>query len=147
MKVNVTEWPANDERLAVTFVQLDIFEQIGGCNVVVAPETPSSRVTLNQSFLTLSEQDIRYQKVNLPPEAGTVKVWDTVLSAERDVEPTWAAKVPLCDVCTIAVTPVVVQPVKSPVSKPPFTMPLIVTVTAMTVECVLGPSVPVMVTV
>src|SRR5450759_3993034 len=147
MKVNVTEWPANDETLTVTFVQADIFEQIGGCTVVVAPVTPSSSVAVNQSFLTLSEQDIRYQKVSLPPVAGTVKVWDRVLSAEGDAEPTWAAKAPLCDVCTIPVTPVVVQPVKSPVSKPPFTMPLIVTVTATTVECVLGPSVPVTVTV
>ena len=103
-------------------------------------------MAVNQSFLTLSKQDIRYQKVSLPPAVGTVKVWDTVLSAEGDVEPTWAAKAPLCDVETIAVTPVVVQPVKSPVSKPPFTMSLIVTVTAITVECVLAPSVPVTVT-
>src|SRR5450759_1443611 len=114
MKVNVTEWPANDETLTVTFVQADIFEQMGGCTVVVAPVTPSVSVAVNQSFLTLSEQDIRYQKVSLPPVTGTVKVWDRVLSAEGDVEPTWPAKAPLCGVETIPVTPVVVQPAKSP---------------------------------
>jgi hypothetical protein len=76
-----------------------------------------------------------------------VKVWASVLFADGDVEPIRAANTPLCGVFTIAVTPVRVQPVKSPVSKPPFTMPLAVTVTVMTVECVLAPSVPVTVTV
>ena len=132
--VTVTEWPANAERLAVTFVHVDIFEQIGVCSVDVALVTLSVSVTVNQSFLTLSEQDIRYQKFNLPPPAGTAKNCDTVLSADGDAEPTWAANAPLCDVETIAVAPVMAQPVKSPVSKPPFTMPLIVTVTAITVE-------------
>lgn len=129
--------------MAVTFVQTAIFEQTGDSTVNVAPVTPSRIVTVNQSFLTLSEQDIRYQKLNLPPAAGTVKVWANVLFAEGNVEPTRAAKAPLCEVCTIAVTPVAVQPVKSPVSKPPFTMPFRITVTATRVEWVLEPSVPV----
>jgi len=146
-KVNVTEWPANDERLKITFVQTAVFGQTGANTVDVVPVTPSCRVTVNQSFLTLSRQDIRYQNVNLPPAAGTVKVWASVLFAEGEVEPTRAAKTPLCGVFTIAVTPVRVQPVKSPVSKPPFTIPFGVTVTATRVECVLEPSVPVTVTV
>src|SRR6266851_188803 len=43
--------------------------------------------------------------------------------------------------------PVADQPVRSPVSNPPFTRPFLVTVTTTVVECVIDPAMPVTVTV
>src|SRR6266852_2621654 len=43
--------------------------------------------------------------------------------------------------------PVADQPVRSPVSNPPFTRPFLVTVTTTLVECVIDPAMPVTVTV
>jgi hypothetical protein len=68
-----------------------------------------------------------------------------------EVEPAIAANVPECDAVVMLVdAPEVVQPLKLPVSKPPFVIPpgtIAVTVTLTVVLCVLLPSVPVTVTV
>jgi hypothetical protein len=120
--VSVTECPACEERFAVTWVHAALVEQTLGRSVVVVPVAPSRRITVNQSNITVSGQVMRYQNESVPPPVGTVNVWASVLVFEGDVEPTLAANFPLCAVFTIAVTPVRLHPVKSPVSNPPFTI-------------------------
>jgi hypothetical protein len=88
----------------------------------------------------------KYQKDSVPPAAGKLKVWARVPVLGSDVDPIRAAYVPLWAVFTIAVTPVRLQPVKSPVSNPPLTITG-VTVNKTVVEWVVEVPVPVTVTV
>src|SRR5260370_1210195 len=103
--------------------------------------------------MTESVQTTLYQKLSVPPALGAAKVWlidESPLKGE--VLPTCAAKLPLCPPLTAAAVPVVDQPLRSPLSKPPLTTPPgggdeAVTVRLMAAVCEVLPAVPVMVTV
>jgi len=91
-----------------------------------------------------------YQKESIPPLAGTRKVCEIELSPfVALVEPSMAAKFPEWPGLVTVALPVLVHPLRLPVSNPPFTMLLdvAVTVTVTAVLCVAEPSTPVTVTV
>ena len=73
----------------------------------------------------MSWQATWYQKDRVPPPAGTAKVWLSELSPSvATVEPPRPAQAPeWTGLDTTEVVPVRVQPVRSPVSKPPLAMP------------------------
>ena len=118
----MTLCPAAEARFALTRFQVLVFVQVGASRVVVLPVTVSRRVAVAQSYRTESGQWTWYQKLSVPPLAGTVKVWLIELSPfVTAVEPPRPASRPAwTGAVTIPVVPRRVQPARTPVSKPPL---------------------------
>src|SRR5215469_7923248 len=87
------------------------------------PVVLSVKVAVAQSNVTVSGQVTLYQNVRVLLPAGTMNAWAMLESPLVGVfSPAWAAKEPECcpeDTIEVA-APLVVQPEKSPVSKPPL---------------------------
>ena len=97
--------------------------QVLGRIVTVVPVVLSLRVAVAQSYCTVSGQFTRYQKVSVVVPLAAVNVcWIELLPLVGELPPTIAEKLPLCAVVLIEVVPLLVQPVKLPVSKPPLVM-------------------------
>lgn len=121
--------------LAVTCTQVLLLVQVLARIVLVVPAVLSRRVAVAQSNCTVSGQCTWYQKLSVVVPLAAVKVCAMeLLPLVGELEPASAEKLPLCAVVLIEVVPLLVQPVKFPVSKPPLTMlfppPVPVTVTA-----------------
>src|SRR5438094_7282192 len=139
-------WPAFPATLVLTCVQTAVAVHVFARIVVVVPVTLSLSVAVAQSYVTVSGQVFAYQNVSVEAFEGSVNVCTVVLSVVGVLMPSCAPYVPLCfaAVLTVAV-PVVVQPLKLPVSKPPFVSapPAAVTVSETVAEWVVEPPVPV----
>lgn len=115
--------------------------------VVVVPLTLSLRVAVAQSNVTVSGQVFEYQNESVDAFDGSVNVCATELSVDGLVLPSCAPNVPECFAAVFtAVTPLLVQPERLPVSNVPLTsaeLPPDVTASATLVGCDNDPPVPV----
>src|SRR5213082_552169 len=99
--------------LAVFCVQVPLAVQVFASTVVVVAAVLSRRVAVAQSYVTVSGQTLRYQKVSLVLPAGAVKVCCSVLSPLVGVVvPRRAAQAPECApaLTAVALGPEAVQP-------------------------------------
>src|SRR6266550_2157281 len=123
MSVSVYECDARS--VADLLLHVPLLVHVLASRVVVVPAVLSRSVAVAQSKVTVSVQMTRYQKVSVPPAAGTLNVCATELSPlNGEVLPTLAAQEPVCEVSDVAVLPTLVHPERLPVSKPPLVMPL-----------------------
>src|SRR5436190_19827968 len=121
MSVSVYECDARS--VAALLIHTPLLLHVRASRVAVVPAVLSRSVAVAQSYVTLSVQTTRYQKVRVPPAAGALKVCATELSPlNGDVLPTLAAATPVCDAVEVAALPLAVHP-DSPLSNPPFVIP------------------------
>src|SRR6266545_1773194 len=104
---------------AVTCRNVVDVAQVRPSGVAVVPVVLSRKVAVKKSSLTTSRHVIRNQNASRVPLV-TVNVWASEEVRDRAVEPTRAARAPLCTgVVTETVVPRLVQDAK-PFSKPPL---------------------------
>ena len=117
-----------------TWTQVVVLAQVGGRIVVVVPVVVSRRVALADSELG-EVQCGWYQNARLvaAPGVENVCVSDESPLGAHQAPPTVTERVPPCAGVVRKSLPRVVQPVRSPVSKPPFT--IVVVVAVATVSC------------
>src|SRR5262249_17542728 len=119
---STTVWPRNGAMSKTTCVQVLVFWHT--LSTVASRWPDVSRIfACSWSKVIESRQFGLYQNVSVVAVAGTVIVCVIVLSPlVASMPPSWAANDPLWtgEVTTQVTAPLAVQPVKSPVSKPPF---------------------------
>ncbi len=122
--INVSVYECPPTSAAVNWAHVLLFEHTLLRTVRVTAAVLSRSVAVAQSYVSVSGHTTRYHALRVPPALGAVNVCRAVLSPlVGAVPPNWAAKLPEWLAVVMVAVPVVVQPPRVPVSKPPLMIP------------------------